>query len=73
MKAVKWLPNSYMKTKGVFRIPYQGKFNWGKEKIFVEKSYSSPGNYFVTFPRQKFSPTIFESNHFLTVLLLLTS
>ena len=35
-------------------------------KIFVEENYSSPGKYFVTFPGPKFSPIIFDSNHFLT-------
>ena len=32
---------------------------------FHRGNYSSPGNYFVTFHWGKFSPFIFESNHFL--------
>ena len=50
-------------------LPYRGKLRRGKfssGKIFVGENYSSPGKYFVTFSPRKFSPVVFESNHFLT-------
>ena len=50
-------------------LPYRGKLRRGKfssGKIFVRENYSSPGKYFVTFSPRKFSPVVFESNHFLT-------
>ena len=36
---------------------------------FVGENFSSPGKYFVTFPRRKFFPVLFESNYFLTSII----
>ena len=38
-------------------------------KIFIGEKYSSLGKYFVTFPRRKFSPVIFESNFFINIFI----
>ena len=46
----------------MFSPTLSGKAPLGK--IFFGENYSSPAKYFATFPRRKFSPVIFESNHF---------
>ena len=51
-------------TRQLHRITLSGKTSSGK--IFVGEKYSSLGKYFVTFSPRKFSPVVFESNHFLT-------
>ena len=56
-------------TRQLHRITLSGKTSSGKifvRENFRRRNYSSPGKYFVTFSPRKFSPVVFESNHFLT-------